>query len=148
MRNSTIGAAAAVFLTAGSAMSLPVHAAEAQPVSAQETAAHAAAVQRHINAYRARDLDAFTATFAPDAIVVANGIPARGRAQIRSFYAANFAPDAPTVRVNASYMSDDGGSRRLYMETAYILSDGQEMCCSQTFYTVKNGLITRLDVTS
>lgn len=134
---------AAVLAVAVGAVSLPASADEAQAASAQETAAHAAAIQRHVNAYRARDLDAFTATFAPNAVVVANGIRAQGRGEIRAFYSANFVPDAPSIRINASYM--DGS--QLYMETAYIQSDGQEMCCSQAFYTVKNGLITRLDVT-
>ncbi len=112
-------------------------------VQADNTAAYASVIQGHLDAYRARDFDAFVATFAPDALVVANGIPAQGRASIRAFYAANFAPEAPTIRINASYM--DGG--RLYLETAYVLSDGNEMCCSQAYYTVENGLITRLDVT-
>ncbi|MEO9463376.1 MAG: nuclear transport factor 2 family protein [Marinomonas sp.] len=128
-------AAAAGFMAFGGALAIPV--------KADDTAAYASVIQGHVNAYRARDLDAFVATFAPDAVVVANGIPARGRASIRAFYAANFSPNAPTIRINASHM--DGG--RLYMEAAYIMADGSEMCCSQAHYTVENGLITRLDVT-
>lgn len=75
---------------------------------------------------------------------MANGIPARGHAQIRSFYAANFAPGAPNLRITASYM--EGG--RLFLETSFVMADGSELCCSQAFYTVENGLITRLDVSN
>lgn len=114
----------------------------AMPAAADDTASYASTVQRHVDTYRAGDLDGFMATFSDDAVVVANGMSAHGKAQIRAFYAANFAPGAPAIRIVSSSML----GQKLFLEIAYILPDGSEMCCSQSLYTVENGLITRINV--
>ena len=114
----------------------------AQPVSAVAEEAESAVVQRHVDAYRARDIDAFVRTFAPDAIVVANGLVAEGRSEIREFYKLNFAPEAPKIRV----VSSGRIGETIYIEAAYVFPTGQEMCCSYSEYTVKDGMISFLTV--
>ena len=51
------------------------------PAAAQENAV--TVVQNHIDAYRARNLDAFVRSFASDAVVVVDGVAVQGHAQIR-----------------------------------------------------------------
>lgn len=103
-------------------------------------AAKAAVVQRHVDAYRARDLDRFIATFAPDAEVHANGLIAVGHDQIRAFYKLNFAPNAPRIVIKNSGMSGP----YVYLAVAFITGDGEELCCSHSEYEVTDGRITFL----
>ncbi len=105
-----------------------------------EMRARVAAVQAHVDAYRSGNLDRFVATFTPDAEVHANGMVAVGREQIRALYAANFAPGAPSIRI------DDSGvnGQFVYLSVGYIFADGQEMCCSYSEYEVSGGKIAYL----
>ncbi|GMN02750.1 nuclear transport factor 2 family protein [Erythrobacter sp. MTPC3] len=132
-----IALAAAAFVAA-------VPAAVSAPMAmAQENAADAAsirAVQAHVDAYRSGNLDRFVATFAPDAVVTANGMTAVGRAQIKQMYALNFGPGAPGIRIDDSGMS--GGN--VYLSVAYTFADGTEVCCSYSEYQVKGGKIASL----
>ena len=113
--------------------------AAAQPQSAFEQAA-VSAVQANIDAYRSWDLDRFVATFAPDAVVMANGITAKGHAQIRAFYASNFAGVPHTIRIVESDIEDGV----VTVTVAYTFSDGQELCCSYSEYVAQGGKITFL----
>lgn len=115
-----------------------------QPVEPRKESADIAAktkvVQRHIDAYRARDLDGFIATFAKDAEVYANGMVAVGHKQIKALYALNFAPGAPDILVKNSGMSGPF----VFVSISFVLSDGQEVCCSYSEYEVIDGKITYL----
>lgn len=102
--------------------------------------AKAKAVQRNVDAYRARDLDRFVATFASDAEVYANGMVAKGHKQIRALYALNFAPGAPRIRIKDSGFS---GSF-VFISAAYIDGDGKELFYSYSEYEVIDGKITYL----
>ncbi len=104
----------------------------AAPAADPVALAKVAAVQRHVDAYRSGDLDRFVATFTADARVVANGIVATGRAEIRALYAANFAPGAPSIRITDSGI--EGGA--VFLSVGYVFEDGQEMCCSYTEYEI------------
>lgn len=100
----------------------------------------AAVVQAHVNAYRTGNLDAFVATFAKDARVEANGMVAVGHAQIRAFYALNFKKGAPKLTVVDSGMSGPN----VYITISYTFTDGREVCCSYSEYTIEDGKITQL----
>ncbi|MDY7098119.1 MAG: nuclear transport factor 2 family protein [Pseudomonadota bacterium] len=110
----------------------------AQPVAAKESAA--AVVQAHIDAYRSGNIDRFVATFSSDAVLIANGIKAKGRAQIKAFYASNFGDGAPSIRVTESGKVGDN----IYIVTAYDFPDGTTMCCAYSEYVVRGGKITYL----
>ncbi|MCP5397349.1 MAG: nuclear transport factor 2 family protein [Sphingomonadaceae bacterium] len=110
----------------------------AMPASVQAQDARVTVVQAHVDRYKARDLDGFMRTFAPDAVVVANGITARGKGQIRQFYALNFAPKAPTIKIEGSGWNGEA----IYLQVRYNFADGQTLCCSYTEYTVRDGKIT------
>lgn len=99
-----------------------------------------AAIERHIEAYRSGNLDRFVATFAPDAEVYANGLTARGRAQIRDLYRLNFAPGAPKIRIE----SIEIGERYIFVSAGFVLPDGSEMCCSISEYEIVDGQVTYL----
>ncbi|MEM9502195.1 MAG: nuclear transport factor 2 family protein [Pseudomonadota bacterium] len=101
------------------------------------------AVQRHVDAYRSGSLDRFVATFAPDATVTVSGVTASGRAEIRAFYASNFADNPHTIRVVDSGM----GNGFVYVTAAYTFSDKIERCCSYSEYEVRGGKIASLNVT-
>lgn len=103
-----------------------------------------ATVQAHVDAYRSGDLDRFVATFSSDATVDAGGMIAKGHAEIREFYATNFADDdfRHTLRVVDSGMSEG----RVYLSAAYTFSDGVERCCSYSEYEISDGKITHLSV--
>ena len=111
--------------------------------TAQSGDGAAAVVQNHVDAYRSGDLDRFVATFSKDATVVGNGVVAKGRSEIRAFYAPNFVASAPTIRIADSSMV----GKEVYLSIAYIFADGSEQCCSSSYYTVRGGKISRLEVT-
>ncbi|MEL7199243.1 MAG: nuclear transport factor 2 family protein [Pseudomonadota bacterium] len=100
------------------------------------------AVQRHVDAYRSRDLDRFVATFAPDAEVYANGMVAKGHKQIRALYKLNFAPGSPRIVVKDSGISGP----YVFVSIGYVLEDGSELCCSSSEYEVIDGKVTYLAV--
>ena len=110
------------------------------PAFAQQ--AEAEVVQRHIDAYRARDMSAFLNTFSADAVLVYGGMEFRGRAEIRQAYSLNFVPDAPRIEVRSSG-AENG---MIWMETAYRFANGEEICCGYSEYTVQAGKITMLVV--
>ncbi|MFL0357043.1 nuclear transport factor 2 family protein [Erythrobacter sp. GH1-10] len=131
MRSAMIPAAAAMLFATPAVF--------AQQDDAQ--AAKARAVQEHVDAYRSGDLDRFVSTFTADATVVANGIVASGRQEIRALYSYNFVPGAPRVEIVESGMNGD----RVYITVSYVFEDGGERCCSYSEYTVKGGKIARLE---
>ncbi|KWV90602.1 nuclear transport factor 2 family protein [Erythrobacter sp. YT30] len=102
--------------------------------------AKAKAVQRNVDAYRARDLDRFVATFASDAEVYAEGMVAKGHKQIRALYALNFAPGAPRIKIKESGMSGPF----VFITAAYVDKSGQELLYSYSEYEVIDGKITYL----
>ena len=101
-----------------------------------------ALVQQHIDAYRAKNMDAFLATFAPDAVLTYEGMVFRGRQQIAQAFALNFAPDAPRM-----YIVDSGSDGRVvYMQSGYVFGDGTDICCGYSEYRVEGGQIVSLTV--
>lgn len=103
-----------------------------------------AVVERQFDAYNAQDLEAFCATYADDCIIAAHGgaVLQAGKAEIRARYAKTFA-DNPKNRawsINRIVVGDvvidhEKGERSPegpFFEAAVI-------------YTVKNGLIARVD---
>ncbi len=103
-----------------------------------QTLAKVAAVQDHVDAYRSRNMDRFIATFTPDAEVHANGLVAVGHDEIRALYRLNFAPDAPTIRIEDSGVSGE----YVFLSVGYIMADGAEMCCSYSEYEITNGKVS------
>ncbi len=103
-------------------------------------AAKAAAVQRHVDAYRTGSLDRFVATFTADARVEANGMVATGHREIRALYALNFALGAPAIRVTESGFTSTG----VFLSVGYVFENGEEMCCSYSEYEVSDGKIALL----
>ena len=97
-------------------------------------------VQRHVDAYRAGDLERFVATFAHDATVNVNGVEVTGHSRIHAMYRENFKEGAPTIRIEDSGMSDE----IIYLTVAYVFEDGSEECCSYSEYTVVDGKIVFL----
>lgn len=114
----------------------------ATPVAVVAETPGATTVQRHVDAYRARDMQAFLATFASDAVLVYGGMTFQGHAEIREAYSLNFAPGAPKIEVMAS--GSDGAT--IWMETSYRFANGQEICCGYSEYTIESGKITMLVV--
>ena len=108
------------------------------PAAAQENAV--TVVQNHIDAYRARNLDAFVRSFASDAVVVVDGVAVQGHAQIRELYSLNFVPGAPKIKMISSGYADGV----VWFESGYVFQDGSELCCGYSEYTVENGKITML----
>ncbi len=102
-----------------------------------------AAVQVHVDAYRAWDLDAFVDTFAEDATVMLDGKAATGRAAIRDLYAAQFAGEPHTITVLES------GVRRglVHLTLSYAFEDGRERCCAYAEYYAKEGKIAYFKLT-
>lgn len=94
-------------------------------------------VQRHVDAYRAGDLERFVATFAPDATVIVNGEEIRGHSRIYAFYRSAFADGANTIRITESDMRGD----RIFLTVAYDFGDGAERCCSYHEFLVIDGKI-------
>ena len=101
-------------------------------------------VQRQLEAYNAQDLDAFLATYAPDCqICDLNGaVTQNGHADIRARYAAMFAqyPENKARLVNRMTLGD-------------VVIDHEDVMRGPNgprleaiaIYTVKNGLIARVD---
>ncbi len=135
-----IAAMALLNAASAAAQSNPEPADVVQQASDTEAGEKIVVIQDHVDAYRARDLDRFIATFAPDAEVYANGLVAVGRAEIRALYRLNCAPNAPTIRV---YESGSAGEF-IYLSIAFVLSSGEELCCTYSEYEVVDGKITYL----
>lgn len=117
-----------------------------QPIAVAETSDAAISndvrvLQRHIDAYRSGDLDRFVATFAPDAVVRADGFVAIGHAQIRALYELNFVPGAPKIQVRDRGLNGE----RIYISVGYVFENGQEICCSYSEYEITNGRISFLE---
>lgn len=101
-------------------------------------------VQLQLDTYNAQDLEAFLATYAPDCeICDLNGaVTQRGHADIRARYAAMFAqfPDNKARLVNRMALGD-------------VVIDHEDVVRGPNgprleaiaIYTVKNGLIARVD---
>jgi uncharacterized protein (TIGR02246 family) len=100
-------------------------------------------VQRQVEAYNAQDIDAFCACYAEDCVIAdLNGAATqRGRAQLRERYAAMFAqfPENKARIVGRMALGD-------------VVIDHEEVRRSASLrleaiaiYTVKNGLIARVD---
>lgn len=101
-----------------------------------------AVVQTQLDAYRAKNMDIFLATFADDAVLVYEGMQFRGKAQIRQAYALNFAPDAPSI-----YLVSSGADGNIvYFQSGYRFADGRDICCGYSEYDVQNGKIVSLVV--
>lgn len=112
------------------------------PMLAQAGDGEVAVVQAHIDAYRARNLNAFLGTFSDDAVLVYQGLTFRGRSEIRTAFSLNFQPDAPTI-----YLVDSGiQGEQVWMQAGYTFADGSDMCCSLSRYTVRGGKIVHLEV--
>lgn len=105
-----------------------------------EDAKALATVEQHIASYRTGNLDRFVATFAPNAEVYANGMEARGHKEIRAIFALNFAKGAPKVRVEEIEVSNG----MVYVTTAYVFANGEEICCALSEYEVVDGKIAYL----
>lgn len=106
-------------------------------------ASPAAVVQRQLDAYNARDIEAFLAAYAPDAqqFELHGGLLCEGRAQLRERMAARFAePDLHAELLSRTVMgrivSDHERVRRNFPEGAGTV----EMLC---LYEVEDGLIRR-----
>ncbi|MEE4208342.1 MAG: nuclear transport factor 2 family protein [Parvularcula sp.] len=99
------------------------------------------AIERHIDAYRSGDLDAFVDTFTPDAIVRADGFVAIGREQIKRLYELNFAPGAPALKVHGKGIEGDV----VTVSHGYILADGQELCCAVSEYKIVDGRVSFIE---
>jgi uncharacterized protein (TIGR02246 family) len=101
-------------------------------------------IQRQLDAYNAQDLDAYVACYAPDVVVAGlNGaITETGREALRARYAKAFAtyPENKArllnrVAVGNTVVDHEDVSRGPGKEQFEILA----------IYTVKNGLIARVD---
>jgi len=113
---------------------------EMSPASVSETNARIAAVQAHIDAYRTGNIDRFVATFTKDAVVRTDGFEAVGHDQIKALYALNFEPGAPAIRVYGSGVDGEA----IVVSIGYVLEDGQEICCSNSYYEITNGKVSFL----
>ncbi|MHA7818912.1 MAG: nuclear transport factor 2 family protein [Erythrobacter sp.] len=135
-------AAALFWVPTGAAQEAPPDETRINNANKGAVAARVAAVQSHVDAYRSGNLDRFVATFTPDAEVYGNGLVARGRGEIRALYRSNFAPGAPSIRIHGSEVSGEF----VYLTIGYILSNGDELCCSYSEYAVTDGKISYLAV--
>jgi len=101
-------------------------------------------VRRQLEAYNAQDMDAFLSTYAPDCVIAdLNGAATQnGREQIRARYAAMFAqyPQNKARLVNRMVMGDTV----IDHEDVTRGPDGPRLEAI-AIYTVKNGLIARVD---
>jgi len=100
-------------------------------------------VQRQLEAYNAQDLDAFCACFAEDCVLAElNGpVTQSGMAVIRSRYAELFAryPKNQARIVNRIVVGD------VVFDHEDIQRSASEGINAVAIYTVKNGLIARVD---
>ncbi len=101
-------------------------------------------VQRQFDAYNAQDLDAFLSTYAPDCLICdLNGaVTQNGREEIRARYAAMFAQFPQNKARLVSRMSL--GDVVVDHEAVVRGPDGPRFE-ALAIYTVKNGLIARVD---
>ncbi|HRO02583.1 MAG TPA: SgcJ/EcaC family oxidoreductase [Terricaulis sp.] len=101
-------------------------------------------VQRQLEAYNAQDLDAFLATYSEDCVICdLNGdVTQNGRADIRARYSAMFAqyPQNNARLVNRMSLGDVV----IDHEDVSRGPDGPRLEAI-AIYTVKNGLIARVD---
>jgi len=117
-----------------------VPATSAEQLQQEVNADDAAAVQRHVDAYRSGDIDRFLATFTSDATVTVNGVTFAGRAEFKKAYALNFRPGAPKIEIVDSGMSGPN----IYITSLFRRPDGSEICCAYEEYTVRDGKIARI----
>ena len=110
------------------------------PASARDDAAPV--VQRHVDAYRSKNMSAFLSTFAKDAVVIYGGMEFRGHDQIRKAFSLNFAPNAPKFVI----LSSGGEGDVVWFESGYVFPSGEEICCAYSQYTVRGGKIVSLSV--
>ena len=100
-------------------------------------------VQAQLDAYNAQDLDAFCACFAPDCVVAdLNGaVTQRGIDEIRERYAALFAlhPQNRARIANRAAVGD------VVIDHEQISRSPGQSFEALAIYTVKNGLIARVD---
>jgi len=104
-------------------------------------------VQRQFDAYNAQDLEAFCATYADDCVIAAYGGAAlqTGKAEIRARYSKTFS-DFPKNRA--------WSTNRIALGDVVIDHEKGERSPEGPFfeavviYTVKNGLIARVDFIS
>lgn len=101
-------------------------------------------VQRQFDAYNAQDLEAFLATYAPDCqICDLNGaVTQNGHGDIRARYAAMFAqyPENKAVLVNRMALGDV-----VIDHEDVVRGPNGPRLEAVAIYTVKNGLIARVD---
>lgn len=101
-------------------------------------------VQRQLEAYNAQDMDAFLATYAPDCVIAdLNGaVTQSGRQEIQARYAAMFAqyPQNKARLVNRIAKGDTV----IDHEDVWRSPEGPQLE-AVAIYTVKNGLIARVD---
>lgn len=101
-------------------------------------------VQRQLEAYNAQDLEAFLATYAPDCVICdLNGVVTQnGREDIRARYSAMFAQYPQNKARLVSRMNL--GDVVIDHEDVMRGPDGPHLEAI-AIYTVKNGLIARVD---
>jgi len=101
-------------------------------------------VQRQLEAYNAQDLDAFLATYSEDCVIsdLNGAVTQNGRADIRARYSAMFAqyPQNKARLVNRMSLGDVV----IDHEDVSRGPDGPRLEAI-AIYTVKNGLIARVD---
>lgn len=100
-------------------------------------------VQRQLDAYNAQDLDAFCACFSADCVLAElNGaVTQRGGDAIRQRYQTLFAtyPENHAALVNRVVVGD------VVIDHEDITRSPRERINAAAIYTVKNGLIARVD---
>lgn len=102
-------------------------------------------VQAQLEAYNAQDLDAFAANYAEDVIIadVGGAVTTEGRETLVAKYAEVF-KKFPQNKVNLAHRIVIGAEKVLDHEE--VLRDGEAVAFEVVaIYTVKNGLIQRVD---
>lgn len=130
----------AMALAFGSLAAAQAPAASDEQRRQEASAEDAAAVQRHVDAYRSGDINRFLATFTSDATVTVNGVTFAGRAELKKAYALNFRPGSPKIEIIESGMSGPN----IYITSLFRRSDGSEICCAYEEYTVHDGKIAKI----
>jgi len=103
-----------------------------------QVAATAAVVQRALDAWRAGDFEGWIANFAPEVIVITDGLSIEGREQLREVYGAVFDAGVPASHILESGWADGA----LYVRQREFLPDGTLIGVTYGEYTVANGQIT------
>lgn len=135
-----------LFLATCTPMMAALALASAQPVLAEGPPDAASASARDViaayhDAYNARDIEAFLATFAQDAVVVVNGTELVGHEAIADAYSFDFAQPGPQSRITRRGRAGRGN---IVLEEAFVFADGSEECCTASIVTVEEGRISRL----